>query len=119
MAIVLQVNNLTVKYQVTDGAVVAVAGVSFTLAPGEILGLVGESGCGKSTLGRLAAVPDASPGRGLPEVPLAGEPPDPRNPPAGCRFHPRCPGAAEVCRREEPPLAAAGEEHRVACHLAR
>ena len=46
----LQVNNLTVSYQMMDGAVPAVAGVSFTLAPGEILGLVGESGCGKSTV---------------------------------------------------------------------
>jgi len=47
---VLQVNNLTVRYQVTDGSVPAVAGVSFTLVRGEILGLVGESGCGKSTV---------------------------------------------------------------------
>jgi len=67
----------------------------------------------------LAAVPEALPGRGIPEAPLIGEPPDPRNPPAGCRFHPRCPGAVETCRSEEPPLAAVGEEHQVACHLAR
>ncbi|MFZ5651060.1 MAG: ABC transporter ATP-binding protein [Bacillota bacterium] len=65
----------------------------------------------------LAAVPDASPGRRLPEAPLIGDPPDPRNPPAGCRFHPRCPGAVEACRIEEPPLAAAAAEQQVACHL--
>ncbi|MFZ5651061.1 MAG: ABC transporter ATP-binding protein [Bacillota bacterium] len=46
----LQVNNLTVSYRLADSAAPAVAGVSFTLAPGEILGLVGESGCGKSTV---------------------------------------------------------------------
>jgi len=46
----LQVSNLTVSYRLADGAVAAVAGVSFNLAPGEILGLVGESGCGKSTV---------------------------------------------------------------------
>ena len=34
------------------GAVHAVSGVSFTISPGETLGLVGESGCGKSTTGR-------------------------------------------------------------------
>ena len=46
----LQVNNLTVSYQMMGGAVPAATGVSFTIAPGEILGLVGESGCGKSTV---------------------------------------------------------------------
>jgi peptide/nickel transport system ATP-binding protein/oligopeptide transport system ATP-binding protein len=65
----------------------------------------------------LAAVPGTSPGRGLPEAPLAGEPPDPRSPPSGCRFHPRCPVAAEACSSEEPTLAAAGAEHQVACHF--
>lgn len=46
----LQVNNLTVSYRVADNMVPAVDGVTFTLAPGEALGLVGESGCGKSTV---------------------------------------------------------------------
>jgi oligopeptide/dipeptide ABC transporter ATP-binding protein len=50
VGIVLQVSNLTVSYRLAGGAVPAVAGVSFNLAPGEILGLVGESGCGKSTV---------------------------------------------------------------------
>ena len=35
---------------------------------------------------------------------LAGEIPSPINPPSGCRFHPRCPYAREICSREEPPL---------------
>lgn len=35
--------------------------------------------------------------------------------PEGCRFHPRCPIAGERCKREPPPLAHAGEEHRVRC----
>jgi oligopeptide/dipeptide ABC transporter ATP-binding protein len=47
---VLRVKNLTVHYRTAAGLLEAVAGVSFTLAPGEILGLVGESGCGKSSL---------------------------------------------------------------------
>ncbi|MCC6039938.1 MAG: ABC transporter ATP-binding protein [Thermofilum sp.] len=48
--------------------------------------------------------------------PIPGEPPDMRNPPPGCRFHPRCPLATERCRREEPPLVERGGR-LVACHL--
>jgi oligopeptide/dipeptide ABC transporter ATP-binding protein len=36
---------------------------------------------------------------------LTGEPPSPIEPPSGCAFHPRCPLARDVCRRESPALA--------------
>ncbi|MEM9440188.1 MAG: oligopeptide/dipeptide ABC transporter ATP-binding protein [Pseudomonadota bacterium] len=57
---ILQVENLAVHFQIQTGGIVggkslvlrAVDGVSFSLSPGETLGIVGESGCGKSTLGR-------------------------------------------------------------------
>jgi len=48
---ILEVKNLSITYPITIGNVRAVQDVSFTLANGEALGLVGESGCGKSTLG--------------------------------------------------------------------
>ncbi|MBN9619810.1 MAG: ABC transporter ATP-binding protein, partial [Actinobacteria bacterium] len=49
---VLDVRDMRVWYSGPGGPVRAVDGVTFTLRPGEVLGLVGESGCGKSTLGR-------------------------------------------------------------------
>ncbi|MGO0122412.1 ABC transporter ATP-binding protein [Desulfothermobacter acidiphilus] len=51
------------------------------------------------------------------EPAVKGEPPDPANPPPGCRFHPRCPQAQEFCRREEPVLREIKGGHLVACHM--
>jgi len=51
------------------------------------------------------------------EVILRGEVPSAFNPPAGCRFHPRCPRALPVCAEVEPPLRAQASGHHVACHL--
>jgi oligopeptide/dipeptide ABC transporter ATP-binding protein len=50
------------------------------------------------------------------EPALSGEVPSPLNPPAGCRFHPRCPFAMPRCRDEEPALRPA-DGRLVACHL--
>jgi oligopeptide/dipeptide ABC transporter ATP-binding protein len=49
---------------------------------------------------------------------LQGEPPSPANPPAGCRFNPRCPMATNLCRDEEPILRDYGGGRAVACHYA-
>jgi peptide/nickel transport system ATP-binding protein len=56
----------------------------------------------------LDAVPSLDPAarRFESHVPLGGDVPSPARPPAGCRFHTRCPLAFERCRREEPPLFA-------------
>jgi peptide/nickel transport system ATP-binding protein len=66
----------------------------------------------------LDAIPDlAMSGRA--RTPVAGEVPNPLNPPTGCSFHPRCPHANERCRREVPLLRAATHaagESLVACH---
>ncbi|QPF93036.1 ABC transporter ATP-binding protein [Bradyrhizobium commune] len=49
---------------------------------------------------------------------LAGDVPSPVNPPAGCRFHTRCPKAFDRCKVEEPRLRSVGNQRRmVACHL--
>jgi peptide/nickel transport system ATP-binding protein len=66
----------------------------------------------------LAAIPIPDPrenSRRVRDV-LGGEPPNPINPPPGCRFHTRCPHATEVCRTVEPPLAEYANGHVTACH---
>jgi len=50
------------------------------------------------------------------EIALRGEIPDPSKPPSGCRLHPRCPLATEICSRQEPPLIEVEKNHWVACH---
>lgn len=48
---------------------------------------------------------------------IPGSPPDLLQPPPGCRFHPRCKYAMDVCRKEIPKLKEADKNHYVACHL--
>lgn len=48
---------------------------------------------------------------------IPGYPPNLLKPPSGCRFHPRCKYAMDICRKEEPPFHEVGENHFVACHL--
>jgi len=65
----------------------------------------------------LEAVLTPSPKRRRKREILKGEVPSPINPPPGCRFHPRCPYAMDVCRKEFPELMNVGGGHQVACHL--
>ena len=47
---------------------------------------------------------------------LRGEVPSPVNPPSGCRFHPRCPHAMDICKHKEPEIIEIENNHFVACH---
>ena len=73
----------------------------------------------------LSAVPSMDPARRTSLPPLAGDPPNPINPPAGCRFRDRCPYAEAVCASLSPvldllkaPDGLADASHQVACHMA-
>ena len=66
----------------------------------------------------LAAIPIPDPveNRARQRTVVGGEPPNPINPPSGCRFHTRCPRATDVCSEVEPPLAEYPGGHLAACH---
>ncbi len=64
----------------------------------------------------LDSIPVPDPDAVLRDATLIGEPPSPVFPPSGCRFHPRCPAADEVCSSTEPLLRDVGDSHFVACH---
>ena len=65
----------------------------------------------------LSAVPTPDPRAQKKRIILGGDVPSPINPPAGCRFHTRCPYAVERCRAEEPAMKEVRPGHFVACHL--
>ncbi|MBC56863.1 MAG: peptide ABC transporter ATP-binding protein [Confluentimicrobium sp.] len=65
----------------------------------------------------LDAVPRPDPARRRETAARIGDPPNPASPPAGCRFHPRCPFAADICKTEPPALRDFGGRH-AACHRA-
>jgi oligopeptide/dipeptide ABC transporter ATP-binding protein len=70
------------------------------------------------TLALLSAISEPDPGlrSARRRLLLAGEIPSPKNPPPGCRFHPRCPFAEPRCRAEAPRLEEVAPGRQVACH---
>ena len=61
-------------------------------------------------------IPDPKENRARERTVISGEPPNPIEPPPGCRFHTRCPRATDVCKAVEPPLAEYPGGHLAACH---
>ena len=90
------------------------------------LGRIVEAGEAEAIFGRpqhpytralLRAMPSMDPDRRTEVSPLTGDPPNPINPPSGCRFRTRCVFAEAVCERIAPGLQDIGHDHDVACHM--
>ena len=71
------------------------------------------------TAALLSAMPSMDPDKRTTVSPLTGDPPNPINPPSGCRFRTRCPFAERVCSEMEPELQSLSEQvsQKVACHM--
>jgi len=65
----------------------------------------------------LSAIPIADPTYKKERIVLEGDVPSPVDPPSGCRFHPRCPKAMDICSEKEPEFKEYNDDHFAACHL--
>ena len=107
-------HNLSVVKHMSDRVAVMYLGKIVELNPGDIF----ERPLHPYSFALVSAVPVPDPRfAGRAQI-LKGEVPSPINPPKGCRFHPRCIYAQEICSKEEPPLRDVGNGHLVACHFA-
>jgi oligopeptide transport system ATP-binding protein len=70
------------------------------------------------TVSLLSAIPTPDPDARRARIVLKGDVPNPSNPPSGCRFHPRCFMAKDICAKEEPALREVVPGHWSACHFA-
>lgn len=107
-------HDLSVVKHISDTVAVMYLGEIVEKAPrGELF----ESPHHPYTRALLDAIPVPDPRVKREHFKLAGDPPSPLNPPAGCRFHTRCPLAMEICSRVHPRTRSIGPAHAVACHL--
>ncbi|MGA1562975.1 MAG: ABC transporter ATP-binding protein, partial [Gammaproteobacteria bacterium] len=97
LAMLFVTHNLAVVQWLADRVAVMYLGQIVEQGPAEALL---RSPLHPYTQALLAAVPQVSGNAQRAELHVQGDPPSPLNPPSGCRFHPRCPQASEVCRHE-------------------
>lgn len=105
-------HDLHVVQYLSDRVMVMYLGQVAELGPsGELFGAPRHP----YTKALLSSMPTMDPDRRTEEAPLSGDPPNPVNPPSGCRFHTRCALAESVCARQAPKLGLGSGLHAVSC----
>ena len=109
-------HDLHVVHYVSDRVLVMYLGKVVEIGP---VDQIYENPRHPYTQALLSAMPSMDPDNRKQEPPLSGDPPNPINPPSGCRFHTRCPFAEDICTKAAPMLdlvdAASGQ--LAACHM--
>jgi peptide/nickel transport system ATP-binding protein len=108
-------HNLSVVEHVSDRVAVMYLGKMVELATREELY---RKPLHPYTMALMSAIPVPNPRLKRERTILKGDVPSPLNPPKGCRFHPRCPVAMEICSQEEPQFKELLPDHWVACWVA-
>jgi peptide/nickel transport system ATP-binding protein len=108
-------HDLNVVQYISDRVLVMYLGEVVEIGPVEA---IYERPAHPYTRALLASRPSMDPARRRTEPPLTGDPPNPIDPPSGCRFRTRCPHAEPVCAERSPPAADLGGGHEARCLMA-
>ena len=109
-------HDLNVVRYISDRVLVMYLGEVVELGP---VDQVWDAPAHPYTRALLAAMPSSDPDKRTETPPISGDPPNPIDPPAGCRFHTRCPFAEPLCANATPKLTALDRMgHQAACYMA-
>ncbi len=110
-SIVIVSHDMGVHYQITNRLGIMYAGQMIEIGKTESMFNAPAHPYTRMLINALPRIGDISQKEGIP-----GTPPNLKNPPAGCRFAPRCPQAAAMCFAQQPAVTDLGDGHRASCH---
>jgi len=113
LAMIVITHDLSIIAEICEKAAIMYAGK--LVEYGDIVSVFNEP-LHPYTRGLIGAFPNIRAAKtGISSIP--GFPPDLLKPPSGCRFHPRCQYAMDICKKQEPEVMDVGKKHFAACHL--